>query len=956
MATMTHGSDVWTSAEDLRHDLAQRVGETSATRAHLLHRLAWEVRNTDATETHQLAGESLALARAVGDAEAEAYALVARAYAAVRLSHGSDAIVDAKAAVEMFRGLADARGLARALNTLGISYGDSSRFMDALEIFLNLLTICEESGERIGEADALNNVGIVYVNLDDHSAALEYHMRSLRLARDIGYASGEVRSLTNLGAVAFELGRHEEALTYLQESLSKREEGADPNTYGITLVNLGRCYQKLGRHGEALDVLERARELLATLDHSLGVAYALDTIGAVLLDRTDAVAALATLHASLAIKENADDRKGQAATLLSIAKGHRQLGCDDDARETLSNALANATAIGARTEVYRAHLQLAEIFEEHGDLVLALDHFKTYNRVKDELFNEDSDLKLRALRVGFEVEQAQKESEIYRLKNVELASANRELEVLARSLREADAQKSRLLKQVERQAREDALTGLSNRRHFDREIGEAFPSCRRKKKPFSVALCDVDNFKRVNDSFGHAVGDRVLKIVGRLLKANTREQDLVARYGGEEFVAMFPDATAATAHGICERMRRAVVDFDWSSIAPNLEVTLSIGVASDPLIVHHERLISIADALLYQAKANGKNRVVGEGFESATTAGDAPDLDAPRLPAVDPEPNGDGDLAPGTGAKTSLPAGITLRRRGQPLETVTTQVGSLALLTTRPNLEVSEGTLDEGGRMTLVPPEAGDADVPEMYYVLEGVLLCELPETRLEIRAGDQLHVETLSQPVILTAASHVRFLYTSPEPSFHRISQELDDLRKLAVGVEFVDGYTADHCGRLQTIAYAIGEALNLPKHRLHLLDYAAYLHDVGKIKVPRMILTSPDRLSEAEWDVIREHPVAGAEMLAGTFMSAAAPIVAQHHERLDGSGYPAGLRGDEILLESFIVAVADTFDAMTSDRPYRAALPREAALAELQRLSGRSFPNEVVAAFERVLPQLEL
>jgi len=953
MAAPPPTPDLRSAATELRDALANLPAKAIAERATLLNRLAWEIRNTDATETHQLANEALALARAHRDAEAEGFALVARAYAAVRLSHGAEAIVDAKAAVDTFRRIGHPVGLSRALNTLGIGYGDSSRFMDALEIFLNLLRICEENGDRIGEADALNNVGIVYVNLDDHSAALEYHMRSLRLAREVGYASGEVRSLTNLGAVAFELGRHDEALTYLQESLSKREEGADPNTYGITLVNLGRCYQKLGRHEEALDVLGRARELLGTLDHSLGVAYALDTIGAVQLDRRDARAALETLQASLAIKENADDRKGQAGTLLSIAKGHRQLGRDEDASVALGTALTNAVAVGARTEVYRAHLQLAEIYEAHGELAHALDHFKTYNRVKDELFNEDSDIKLRALRVGFEVEQAQKESEIYRLKNVELAHANRELEVLARSLREADAQKSRLLKQVERQAREDALTGLSNRRHFDREIGEAFPHCRRKRQPFSVALCDVDNFKRVNDGFGHAVGDRVLKIVGRLLKANTRDQDLVARYGGEEFVAMFPDATAETAHGICERMRRAVAEFDWSTIAAGLQVTLSIGVASDPQVVNHERLISRADGFLYQAKSNGRNQVVGEGVAIVATE---PLVGVPTRTALQGTAAADDEAEPVGASRQTLPTGLTLRRRGQPLETVTTQVGSLALLTTRPNLEVSEGTLDEGGRMTLVPSEEPGTGAAEMYYLLDGVLVCELPHDRIEIRPGDQFHVETLRQPVILTAATPVRFLYASPEPSFHHISQELDDLRKLAVGVEFVDGYTADHCGRLQTIAYAIGEALNLPKHRLHLLDYAAYLHDVGKIKVPRMILTSPERLTEEEWEVIRQHPVAGAEMLAGTFMAAAAPIVAQHHERLDGSGYPAGLAGDEILLESFIVAVADTFDAMTSNRPYRAALPREAALAELQRLSGRSFPDEVVAAFEQVLPKLEL
>ena len=935
------------SIDDLRRELERRAGERSRERAIALHRLAWQLRNADATAAHDLAEESLELARSLGDMEAEAFALVAHAYAAARRSHGADALEDAKTAVHLFREGGNALGLSRALNTLGICYGDSSRFMDALECFLELLQLCEETGDRSGEADALNNVGIVYVNLDDHAAALEYHMRSLRLAREIGHASGEVRTLTNLGSVAYELGRHDEALLHLEESLAKREEGSDPHTYGITLVNIGRCYQKLGRPDEALEVLQRARALLADLDHSLGVAYALDTMAAVLLDREDPRAALEMLDASLAIKAAADDRKGQAATLLDVAQGHRQLGDVEAAAATCMASLEHATEIGGRSEAYRAHRLLSEIAEERHDLAAALQHFKTYHRIKDELFNEGSDIKLRALRVGFEVEQAHQEGEIYRLKNVELAQANHELEVLARSLREADAQKSRLLRQVERQAREDALTGLSNRRHFDREIGELFPRYRRRQRPVSVALCDIDDFKKVNDTFGHAVGDRVLTNVGSLMKASIRDQDLIARYGGEEFIAMFPDATLATARGICERMRRAVEAFDWSTIARGLTVTLSFGLASDPNVAHHERLISVADELLYVAKATGKNRIVDDGPVDGP-ADDEATLDGP---APGGGPTAEAPLTP-----PRLPAGLTLRTRGDPLEIVTTQIGSIALLATRPNLEVSEATCEEGGRITLVPPEPGRSATPELFYILEGRLSCEFADEQFELRAGDHLVVDDLEQPVILKATSPVRFLYASPDPSFHHMSDELDQLRKLAVSVEFVDGYTAEHCGRMQTLSYAMGEALGLPRHRLHVLDYAAYLHDVGKIRVPREILSSPDALSEAEWEIVREHPQRGADMLTDTFMADAGPIIAQHHERIDGSGYPLGLKGDEILLEAKIVAVADTFDAMTSDRPYRKALPKETALAELRRLSGRTLASAAVDALVQVLPTLEL
>ncbi len=953
MSTTTNPED---TLRDLRESVARSAGRFDAERAQALHALAWELRNVDATETHQLAEEALTLARALGERTDEAHALVARAYAAVRLSHGAEAITDAEAAVAAFRQLDAPAGLSRALNTLGICYGDSSRFMEALETFLSLLSLCERRGDRVGEADALNNIGIVYVSLDDHAAALEYHMRSLQLAREIGYASGETRSLTNLGSVAYELQRYEEALGYLQESIVRAGTAAgQSHTYGITLVNLGRCYQRLGRVDEALASLDQAHALLDEIDHSLGVAYALDTIGKVKLDQGHTTEALEHLDRSLIIKRKADDRKGQATTLLDVARGHRLRSDREGTEAALSQALKHATAVNARSEIHQAHLQLSELAEECGDLATALVHFKLHSRIRDEFFDEASDVKVRALRVGFEVEQAQKESEIYRLRNVELAKVNHELGVLTRSLREADAQKSRLLKKVERQAREDALTGLGNRRHFDRVIGDAFPRQRRQRRPVSIALCDIDDFKAVNDSHGHAIGDEVLRVVAGLLRSTTRGDDLVARYGGEEFIAMLPDTTPQEAVAVCERMRTAVESYDWSTVVPGVRVTLSLGLASDPTVTHHERLISRADELLYRAKAAGKNCVVADLDDAPVESADGEHRQAPITAVARPrtEPSASGGTKPE--AETVLPAGLKLQRHGAPLETVTTQVGSLSLINADPRLELSEGTLDEGGRMTLLPDDTEPA-APELYHVLEGHMQAETESGTVELRAGDTLLVEGLRQTVIFVSTSDVRFLYASPEPSFHHISNELDELRRLAVEVEFADGYTAEHCQRLQTISYAIGRELGLPQHRLHLLDYAAYLHDVGKVRVPSAILTSPAPLSDEDWESVRRHPTDGAALLEETFMAAAAPIVAQHHERLDGSGYPLGLRGDDIVYEAYIVAVADTFDAMTSDRPYRRALPREAALAELRRLRGKAFPAEVVDTFERVLPRLSL
>lgn len=303
---------------------------------------------------------------------------------------------------------------------------------------------------------------------------------------------------------------------------------------------------------------------------------------------------------------------------------------------------------------------------------------------------------------------------------------------------------------------------------------------------------------------------------------------------------------------------------------------------------------------------------------------------------------------------TGIP-GVTIRRRGESLETVVSELSEIKLLVSRQNLEVMEGGLQRGARFSLHPTTDSSHQATELYCLLEGTLCCDLPSGPVVIYPGDWLVNEHLLEATIFTATTDVRFLCLSSQPVFHGISEALTELKRLAVEVETKDGYTADHCERLQTLSYATGRELGLSHARLYLLDYGAFLHDVGKVRVPIEILQKPSKLTPEEWDVIRQHPTFGREMLERTFMKPSSVIVEQHHERLDGSGYPFGLARDEILVESYIVAVADTFDAMTTDRPYRGALPQSEAFEELRRFEGTHYPSGVVRAFFSAVKKLE-
>jgi len=173
-----------------------------------------------------------------------------------------------------------------------------------------------------------------------------------------------------------------------------------------------------------------------------------------------------------------------------------------------------------------------------------------------------------------------------------------------------------------------------------------------------------------------------------------------------------------------------------------------------------------------------------------------------------------------------------------------------------------------------------------------------------------------------------------------------------LGAMAELRDPYTAGHQRRVADLSCAIATELGWGAERVAALHTGALLHDLGKIVVPAEILAKPGRLSEAELSLIRQHAAAGAEILADIdFEGDVAAMALQHHERLDGSGYPAGLKGDEILPEARILAVADVVEAMVSHRPYRPALPLEAALAEIAQGSGSRYDAEVGAACMRLL-----
>jgi diguanylate cyclase (GGDEF)-like protein len=188
-------------------------------------------------------------------------------------------------------------------------------------------------------------------------------------------------------------------------------------------------------------------------------------------------------------------------------------------------------------------------------------------------------------------------------------SGRDEVAELAAAFNEMSERLAHQAEQLRELSIRDALTQLYNRRHYDEQALSLYKQAVRHRRPLALAICDIDHFKRINDKCSHATGDQVLRQVAELLRSHMRQSDLAARYGGEEFVLAFPETAGAQAAALCDKLRGVIEAHDWTTIHPDLQVTMSMGVCDDMSQRSAEAMLQKADVQLYRAKESGRNCV-----------------------------------------------------------------------------------------------------------------------------------------------------------------------------------------------------------------------------------------------------------------------------------------------------------------------------------------------------------
>ena len=295
--------------------------------------------------------------------------------------------------------------------------------------------------------------------------------------------------------------------------------------------------------------------------------------------------------------------------------------------------------------------------------------------------------------------------------------------------------------------------------------------------------------------------------------------------------------------------------------------------------------------------------------------------------------------------------GVYIGKNGESIERVKKNNEELCLLAKGEGIEIMLQTIDVDSVFYIDPGE--EPDTLEFFYIIEGEIAWESENGLIILKPCDYFYLNNIKETTFLKVKRKATMLYVANQPVFHLLSNEILKFEEMRQKVETKDGYTHDHGFRVMDYSLKIGKELNFTKNQLNILANAAVFHDLGKINVPDEILKKPTSLTIAEFDYIKMHPLDGSDFIKNTFLKESALAILQHHERIDGSGYPNCLRSHEICMDAKIIGVVDTLDAMTSERSYSKGKDIQFTINKIKSLIGIQFEEKVVLAFEKVLKE---
>lgn len=318
------------------------------------------------------------------------------------------------------KSLAEQTAKAKSLYNLGILVTQDGQFEHALSILSKSLLAYEAIGQTIGSAQALSAIGRVYIYLNDYPNALDYHLRALETAQRIGDQETIAISLNNIGFMYIHMQEWQKALGYLARSLALAEKNADLRAQADALANLCYCHANIGDYPNSRLNGERALSIYQEIGSPQGISGVLNNLGATYQMEGDYQQALKLYHRSLRVSESISDQLEMVQGLRRIGEVHVHLGDFQVGLENLKKALDLAQKIQSRQEQYICHQALANAYRVNGDFASALNHHEQYHAIKEAVFSEEADKRLKMIEVGYQSDEGRKAAEAFQSKNLAL--------------------------------------------------------------------------------------------------------------------------------------------------------------------------------------------------------------------------------------------------------------------------------------------------------------------------------------------------------------------------------------------------------------------------------------------------------------------------------------------------------------------------------------------------------
>jgi diguanylate cyclase (GGDEF)-like protein len=452
--------------------------------------------------------------------------------------------------------------LAAAYCNLSFIFFLFGEFPNALDYASKALKTARELKDNYWEADALDIYGFVSfgdaADVDESSKLLG---KSVQLFGEIDDKGEQSRVYNNLADIQLRGGRWEAALETIQKSIVLAKEASSPLIKTIAEITRSEVLTVMGEYAQAENFL-------------------LETLGQF------------TRETPVIFK---------VYFLKALAKVNLMNSKINQAETNLLEAIEMAKNIKSISNEAWIHQALSEVYERKQEYSKSLEHLKLFVALNEKSLNENTLKRFHALKAALNLEAVQRDAEIHRLKNVELQNEINE--------------RIQIQKELETLATTDPLTGLFNRRHFFYLAKYEIEQACRFKRSIAFVLIDLDDFKHINDTFGHSAGDSVLSRVAGIFRESIRTVDILCRYGGEEFAILMPETDAVRSEMIIQRVRKALKEQVLTEGLGSLILTFSAGVASFGANEEHipedlEILIKRADQALYDAKHAGKNRTI----------------------------------------------------------------------------------------------------------------------------------------------------------------------------------------------------------------------------------------------------------------------------------------------------------------------------------------------------------